>query len=107
MATVLQLHQQHTHVSGYVDGLYDELSKLSIKRPRDDVSQLTVNQVNRAIRDTKSLMAGEDDPYIGDILEFESAGDEPENRDVVLVLRQLKGALDRMHVRHRRSWLGY
>lgn len=101
------LHDRHTHLSSYVTGIYDEVSKLSSKRPEGAVSKMTVERVNRAIRDAQDLLADEDDPFIGDIEQFVPAGDLPESRDVVLVLRQIKDALDRMEKRHRSDWLHY
>ncbi len=107
MVTRRDLQMQHSHVSSYVSGIYDEVSKLSIKRPTDAVSQLTVDRVNRAVRDAHELLADENDPFIGDIVEFVPAGDLPEGRDVVLVLRQIKDSLSRMEDHHRREWRGY
>jgi hypothetical protein len=99
------LHDRHTHLSSYVNGIYDEVSKLSNRRPEGAVSKMTVDRVNRAVRDAQALLADEDDPFIGDLEQFIPAGDLPESRDVVLVLRQIKDALDRMNKRHWQEWL--
>lgn len=101
------LHERHTHLSSYVTGIYEEVSKLSSKRPDGAVSKMTVDRVNRAIRDAQALLADENDPFIGDIEEFVPAGDLPESRDVVMVLRQIKDALDRMNDRYRKQWMYY
>lgn len=101
-------HERYSHLVSHVSGLYDEASKLSAKRPNDSVSKLMVEQTNRAITETQELLANENDPFIGDFKVFVLAGDEPpENRDVVLVLRQVKEALSRMAARHRQSWMYY
>lgn len=98
------LHDRHADVLSYVTALYDEIGKLSIKRPLDPVSKLMIGQTNRAIRDARELLAGENDPFIGEIVEFVPAGEDPANRDVVLVLRQVKEALARMASRHAIQW---
>lgn len=106
-----QLHEQHTHLTEYVNGLYEEASKLSNKHPNASVTSLMVKKVNRAITDTKRLLEGEGDPYIDDIEllddanEFDFTG--PENRDVVIILRQLKDSLELMRRRHAVIWNTY
>lgn len=108
MAKQHTLYDGYRHIFGYASGLYDEASKLSARRPTDPVSKLMVEQTNRAIRDTQELLADENDPFIGDIKVFVPAGDElPENRDVVLVLRQVKEALSRLEERNRQTWRYY
>lgn len=107
MARSQQLQERHAQLESFVDGIYTELSKLSIKWPTQPVTKLTLDQANRAICDLKELMSGENDAFINEINEFLPAGDMPEARDVVLVLKQIKQALDRMETKHRREWRGF
>jgi glucose-6-phosphate-specific signal transduction histidine kinase len=74
-------------------GLYDEVDKLSKKAPAETVTDLALEQVNDVIRETKQLLA--DDIYIQRLKEFVPAGDNPQHRDVVVVLRQVRQGLDR------------
>lgn len=104
-----QIHELHAQLVGYVASLYDEANKLSTKQPRDAASRLMIKQVNRVIGDVQRLVKEEGDPFVDDIqlFDLESAGQHfgPENRDVVLVLRQVKDALSRMEQRHRLRWM--
>jgi hypothetical protein len=74
-------------------GLYEEVDKLAKKSPVDQVTDLMLEQVNEVIRDTKALIM--DDPYVQRQKEFVPAGENPENRDVLLVLRLLRQGLVR------------
>src|SRR5450759_635920 len=82
-------------LSSFTDGIYDEFDKLAKKSPREGLSDLAVTRVNRAIRDAKALMTGFDE-YVGDLAEFVPAGENPEVRDAVLVLAEIKTALERV-----------
>jgi len=75
-------------------GLYEEVDKLSKKAPAEPVTTLVLSQVNDVIRETKQL--AEDDSYIQRLNEFVAAGDNPEHRDVVVVLRQIRQGLQRL-----------
>jgi len=71
-------------------GLFEESEKLFKKSPVETITNLMLDMVNEAIRDTKSL--GPTDVQLKRITEFVPAGDNPEVRDVQLVLNQvLKG----------------
>lgn len=74
-------------------GLYEEVDKLSKKAPAELVTDLVLSQTNDVIRETKQLVA--DDSYIQRISEFVAAGDNPQHRDVVVVLRQIRQGLAR------------
>lgn len=74
-------------------GLYEELDKLAKKSPADQITTLALNQVNDLIRESKALVSG--DPFMQRYSEFVPAGDNPEHRDVVVMLRQIRQALDR------------
>lgn len=74
-------------------GLYDEIDKLSKKAPAEPVTDLVLNQMNEVIRETKELVT--DDPYVQRLQEFIPAGDNPQHRDAVVVMRQVRQGLDR------------
>jgi hypothetical protein len=80
-------------ISSELDGLYEELDKIYKKAPEEQISSLTVENVNALIKDTKEII--NEDPYIDRVKEFVPAGDNPEYRDVIMVLRQLKQGLKR------------
>ena len=75
-------------------GLYDEMDKMAKKAGADQVTDLALEQVNDFIRDAKALMA--EDAYVQRYKEFVPAGDNPEYRDVVVVMRQLRQGLERL-----------
>jgi ElaB/YqjD/DUF883 family membrane-anchored ribosome-binding protein len=72
-------------------GLYDEIDKLAKKAPAEPVTDLVFAQMNQVIRETKELV--EDDPYVQRLQEFVAAGDNPQHRDAVVVLRQVRQGL--------------
>ena len=74
-------------------GLYEEIDKLAKKAGADEVTPLVLEQVNDVIREAKELVS--DDPYIKRYHEFVPAGNNPQHRDVVLVLRQIRQGLAR------------
>ena len=75
-------------------GLYDEMDKMAKKSGADQVTDLALEQVNEFIKDAKGLMA--EDAYVQRQKEFVPAGDNPQYRDVVVVMRQLRQGLDRL-----------
>lgn len=74
-------------------GLYEETDKLSKKAPAEQITDLLLEQVNQVIGETKELIA--EDPYVQRMKPFVAAGDNPEHRDVVVVLRMVLQALER------------
>jgi hypothetical protein len=82
-------------------GLYDEIDKLAKKAPADEITELGLRQTNSVISAAKEFLAG--DPFIDEITPFVPAGENPEYRDVLLVLRQLKQGLARWG-KDRRGW---
>ena len=74
-------------------GLYEELDKLAKKAPADQVTDLVLEQTNDVIREAKELLP--EDQYVQRYKEFVAAGDNPEHRDVVVVLRQIRQGLSR------------
>ena len=80
---------------GFTKGLYDEMDKLAKKAPSSQLSDLATQRVNRSIAESKMLMASHD-PYVADLSEIVPAGENPEVRDAVLVLREILDAIDRL-----------
>jgi hypothetical protein len=74
-------------------GHYEEMDKLSKKAPAEKVTDLALGEINYTIEETKKLLS--DDVFIQRFNVFVAAGDNPELRDVVLVLRQLLQGLAR------------
>jgi len=74
-------------------GLYEEIDKLSKKAPAEPVTDLALAQINDVIRETKELV--EDDSYVQRLNEFVAAGDNPQHRDAVMVLRAVRQGLER------------
>ncbi len=74
-------------------GLYDELDKLCKKAPAEPLTSLALQQVNDAIEEGKAL--GPDDAHLQKLKQFVPAGDNPEQRDAVMVLRLLQQGLER------------
>ena len=82
------------------EGLYREADKLSSKIPASKISDLELRSINNIIKSVKGLLKG--DPFIDRLNEFEPAGDSPEYREIVLVLRQMIQGMNR-HVPHDKS----
>jgi hypothetical protein len=99
-AWVRQARRRHEQLKSVVDLLYDELDKLNKKWPSIAVSPRQLERVNKAIAGVRDLLKNDGDEFVEDIHEFVAAGDMPENRDAVMALRELKGALSRFHTRH-------
>lgn len=76
------------------DGLYHEVDKLSKKAAAEDVTQLVLDEVNHLVGQVKAL--GRDDAFIQRLKEFVPAGQMPEQRDVVVVLKLALQGLDRV-----------
>lgn len=92
----------HDLLESELTGVYDELDKLCKKAANEPVTQLQLSIVNNIIQQTKLLLRG--DMVIDDIHMFVAAGDNPEYRDVVVVLRQLRQGLDRFKAGHHSWW---
>lgn len=74
-------------------GLYDEIDKLTKKAPAEPITDLVLEQTNDVIKETKQLIAS--DSYVQRLNQFVAAGDNPQHRDVVIVLRQIRQGLAR------------
>ncbi|MDQ3524890.1 MAG: hypothetical protein M3451_07545 [Chloroflexota bacterium] len=83
-------------LKNFVEGLYDEMDKLYKKAPTTPLSDLATKRVNRGISEAKSLL-GPFDVYVSEIEVFVPAGENPEVRDAVLVLREIMQGLQRVN----------
>lgn len=86
-----------------VNALYLEVDKLAKKWPEAPTTQLYVDKTNQAIKAVKELMRDEKDEFIEELQIFIPAGDLPEHRDVLLILGQIKAALDRFEEIYSRN----
>ncbi len=77
-------------------GLYDEVDKLVKKSPVDLITPLVLEQVNGVIVEAKEL--GKQDSHMQKLVPFVAAGDNPEQRDVLVILRLVKQGMERLHV---------
>ena len=80
-------------IASELKGLYIEADKLGKKSPSMTVSDLELGNANHIIETVKAFLAG--DAIVDRIQRFEPAGDNPEYREIVLVLRQLIQAMNR------------
>lgn len=103
-AWLVAAKERHQQLESVVEGLYDEVDKLTKKWPTMPVSQMTVDRTNKAILTVRDLLKNEGDDFIEDIHEIVPAGDLPENRDVLLTLRQIQGGLARFKKKYRDEW---
>jgi hypothetical protein len=83
-------------IASELEGLYLEADKLSRKSPATKVSELELHSINNIIKSVKELLRG--DPFIDRLIEFVPAGDNPEYREIVLVLRQMIQGMNRHHI---------
>lgn len=93
----LRTKRAHSMLVSEVTGLYDELDKLAKKAPNEPVTKLQLKILNSFIRKAKHLLSG--DTIIDEVEVFVSAGDEPEYRDAVTVLRQIRQGLERFEAK--------
>ena len=85
--------EQRDLLESVAQGLYEETDKLCKKAPGEQVTELLLEQVNQVIGETKGLI--KDDAYVQRMNQFVPAGDRPEHRDVVVILRMVLQALKR------------
>ena len=89
--------EKFENLNNVLEGVYDEIDKLSKKRSMDPATDLMVEQVNSIISETQELITG--DPYIEKLEIFVPAGDLPEVRDVLFVLRLIHQRMKRFSKR--------
>ena len=83
-------------------GLYEEMDKLCKKAPSETITSLQTRVINEFILRAKTLLTG--DPILDVVSVFVPAGDNPEYRDVLTVLRQTLQGLQRYKVRNSFLW---
>jgi hypothetical protein len=88
-----QSKQQHALLTSVLEGLYVEIDKQCKKAAGELITDLGLDQVNDIIKAIKDL--ANDDPYVQKQKEFVPAGDNPQLRDVIIVLKQLSQGLAR------------
>ncbi len=88
-----EVHSDRKLLESVSLGMYEEIEKLTKKAPAEQVTELALEQVNDLIGEAKELM--KEDRYIQKLNQFVPAGDLPELRDVLLVLRQTRQGLER------------
>jgi hypothetical protein len=89
----LRAKRAHYLLDSEVAGLYDEMDKLGKKAPNEPITKLQLKIINSFIRKAKRLLSG--DTIIDEVEVFVGAGDMPEYRDAVTVLRQIRQGLKR------------
>ena len=102
LKTQLGYKNAYELVDSELQGVYDEIDKLCKKAPNEPITNLQLGVVNRLIEKSKRLLDG--DRIVGEISSFVAAGDNPEYRDVLTVLRQLRQGLQRFKVKYSLMW---
>jgi seryl-tRNA synthetase len=101
-----QLGEDIALLESVTEGLYDETDKLAKKVPTEEVTDLQLEQINDAIAEVRRVCST--DAPIQKLRVFVPAGDNPQYRDAVLVLRQLRQGLTRttekLETNRRRYW---
>jgi len=92
----LRKQKEYELINSDLKGWYDELDKLTKRSPADTVTDLQLETVNDLIVQVKQLIT--EDDFIEKVKQFVPAGNNPEYRDVIGVLRRLKQGLDRFIV---------
>ena len=96
--------QRHDQLESVVYALYEEVDKLSRKWPTMPITRLTLEKTNKVIAAVRDLLKNETDDFVEDITEIFPAGDLPETRDAVLILRQIQAALHRFEQKYQAEW---
>jgi hypothetical protein len=101
---LLEAKERHAQLEDVAIGLYDELDKLAKKWPSMPVTERQLAKANKLLAAVRELLADEGDEFADGLEDFVPAGDMPETRDVVLVLREAKDALGRFEREHEPEW---
>ncbi len=96
--------EKHRQLVSAADGIYDEIDKLSRKWPTVPVTERMVARTNKVLTETRALFADEPDMFIDGLDDIVSAGNPPETRDVVLILREARDALTRYEAKYDADW---
>ena len=95
-----QLEPEWDLLDSVLKGLYDEVEKMTKKAPADEITELGLGRVNDLLKRAKDLLKG--DPFIDSIDPFVAAGENPEHRDVLLILREIRQGMGRQHDEHNK-----
>lgn len=79
-----------------LSGLYEEIDKLAKKAPNEPATDLQLKILNNFIRKAKYLLSK--DTIINEVEIFVAAGNNPEYRDVLVVLRQIRQGMERYKI---------
>ena len=93
LKTWLGIKLAHGMLESEATGLYGEMDKLAKKTPVETVTDLQLGAINNLITKSKELLS--EDIIIAEVTIFVPAGDNPQYRDVVTVLRQVMQGLKR------------
>jgi hypothetical protein len=99
--------EKHRELVSVANGFYDEMDKLNKKWPTVSVTTRMVTRTNKLLGAIRELLEGEEDGFLDGLDDIVPAGDLPETRDVVLILREAKDALDRFAEEYKREWQGF
>jgi predicted nuclease with TOPRIM domain len=103
-AWLAEAEQRHDQLENVANGLYQELDKLARKWPSMSITELQLNKVNKLLAAVRQLVADDGDEFADGLEDFVPAGDMPETRDAVLVLREARDALQRFARRYGSEW---
>ncbi|WP_439486795.1 hypothetical protein [Blastomonas fulva] len=78
-------------LSSLLKSMYNEFQELSKKKPQDVLTASKVKLVNRVLRPTLSLLEDEPTRPFLDLLDEDEL---PQNSDVILMLGQVRAAMD-------------
>jgi protoporphyrinogen oxidase len=101
---LFEAKERHAQLVSVADGLYNELDKLARKWPSMPVTERQVTKVNRLLGAVRQLLEDEGDEFADALDEVVPAGDMPETRDIVLILREARDALDRFESKYESEW---
>jgi hypothetical protein len=90
---VREKQRRRDDLDHHLAGLYGEVDKLAKGKAMLEVTPLIVEEVNTAIRDAKAIIQG--DTYLDRVKEFVPAGNNPVYPDVIVIVRAVRGAVQR------------
>lgn len=90
---LIEIGKMFNIVDSVSEGLYEELDKLSKKSPIEPVTNLIVEEVNEVIKRIKDII--KTDLFIERLKQFVAAGDNPETRDVLIILKNVRQGIKR------------
>jgi hypothetical protein len=96
--------ERTNQLQNVTSGLYDEFDKQARKWPTMPVTERQLGRVNKLLGAVRELLQAENDDFVEGLEDFVPAGDLPETRDVVLVLREANDALFRFERIHEPEW---